>query len=98
MPVTVLGELHAGFRMGPRLDENVAELGSLLEQPGVRAMPTTENVAERYGVLVKRLKDNGTPIPTHDVWIAASVLESGSRLVAYDAHFDDVPGLLTESP
>ena len=98
IPVTVLGELHAGFNLGSRRDQNVAELDAFRDQPGVHIVPTTDNIAERYGVIVKELREQGTPIPTNDIWIAAAVLETGSRLVAYDAHFERVPGILMESP
>ena len=98
VPATVLGELHAGFCMGTRREENVASLGDFLAQPGIRVVAVTEDTAERYGAVVKQLRDQGTPIPTNDLWIAASVLESGSRLVAYDEHYAHVPGLLVETP
>ena len=59
---------------------------------------TGETLAERYGKLVQQLRAQGTPIPTNDIWIAAAVLETGSRLLAYDAHFEHVPGVIVESP
>ena len=98
VPTTVLGELYAGFEMGSRRDLNAAELREFLEQPAVAVVQTGENVAERYGRLVQQLRAQGTPIPTNDIWIAAAVLETGSRLLAYDAHFSQVPGVIVESP
>ena len=98
VPTTVLGELYAGFEMGSRRDANAAELRQFLEQPGIRVVNTSENVAERYGRLVQLLRVQGTPIPTNDIWIAAAVLETGSRLLAYDAHFAQVAGVIVESP
>jgi len=97
-PVTVLGELHAGFELGTRRQENHEVLRAFLDQPGVSIISTTPNIAERYGRLVKQLRDSGTPIPTNDIWIAAAVLETGSRLLTYDAHFEHVPGVIVESP
>ena len=85
-PATVLGELHAGFEMGTRRERNVATLKALLEQPGVGIAVTTHAVGERYGRLVRELRDRGTPIPTNDIWIAAAALETGARLIAYDEH------------
>ncbi len=97
-PVTVLGELYAGFGSGTRREQNLAELAEFRQQPGVAVLDLTENIAERYGRIVKVLREQGTPIPTNDIWIAAAALEAGGRLVAYDAHFERVPGLLIESP
>lgn len=98
VPVTVLGELHAGFHLGSQKQKNIEELADFLAQPGVRILPVTESTAQRYGGLVKHLRDHGTPIPTNDIWIAAAVLETGARLIAYDEHFEHVPGVLIESP
>ena len=60
--------------------------------------PPDEAVAERCGYLVRDLGQQGTPIPTNDLWIAASALETGARLVSYDAHFECVPGLIVIAP
>jgi tRNA(fMet)-specific endonuclease VapC len=44
------------------------------------------------------LRKQGAPLPTNDIWIAAVALETGSRLVAYDDHFDCIPGLIVIAP
>ena len=69
-----------------------------LEVQGVRIQDVTWDIARRYGLLVGQLWQAGTPIPTNDLWIAATALELGARLVSYDDHFRQVPGLITEAP
>ena len=98
IPVTVLGELHAGFEMGSRREANRRQLGEFLALPGVETVAVTPDTAERYGLLVSQLARQGTPIPTNDIWIAASALDAGARLVTYDPHFQHVHGLITISP
>ena len=98
LPVPVLGELHAGFEMGSRREANRRQLGDFLALPGVETVAITPDMAERYGLLVCQLMRQGTPIPTNDIWIAASTLETGARLVTYDPHFQHVHGLITLSP
>lgn len=98
LPVTVLGELYAGFRHGHQEQENLSLLAAFRAQPGVVVLDTTDNVSQRYATVVSLLKRQGTPIPTNDIWIAAAALENGGRLVAYDSHFENVPGLIVESP
>ena len=98
LPVTVLGELYAGFERGARREQNLAELSRFRRKPGVALIDLTDNIAERYGRVVQILRDQGTPIPTNDIWIAAAALEAGGRLVSYDSHFAHIPGLLLESP
>ena len=93
IPSIVLGELFAGFRMGSRARRNVVELEDFLHRPGVSVAAMTKAVAERYGTLVSKLKQQGTPLPSNDIWIAAIAMERGAQLVTMDAHFDDIPGV-----
>ena len=98
MPSIVLGELFAGFRMGSRARRNVAELEEFLRRPGVFVATVTKTAAERYGMLVSKLRQQGTPLPTNDIWIAAVALERGAQLVTMDAHFDNIPGIFATGP
>lgn len=98
IPVVVLGELHAGFERGSRKADNEARLEAFLEAPGVRIQDMNWDIARRYGLLIEQLRRAGTPIPTNDIWIAATALELGARLVSYDEHFQQVPGLIVEGP
>ena len=93
IPSIVLGELFAGFRMGSRARRNVVELEDFLRRPGVSVAAVTKAAAERYGTLVSKLKQQGTPLPTNDIWIAAIALERGAQLVTMDSHFADIPGV-----
>ncbi len=98
VPATVLGELHAVFEMGAHREVNRRQLMEFLGLPGVECLPGTPDIAERYGVLAAQLTRQGTPIPTNDIWIAASALETGARLATYDSHFQHIQGLLILSP
>lgn len=98
VPVFVLGELHAGFGAVVRARENERHLLDFLETPGIRIQDATWDVARRYALLVVTLRKAGKPIPANDIWIAATALELGARLVTYDAHFAAIPGLIVESP
>ncbi len=98
LPATVLGELHAGFEMGARRMDNRRQLGEFLALPGIEAISISSDIAERYGILVAQLSCAGKPIPTNDIWIAAVALDTGSRLVSYDAHFQHIQGLILLSP
>ena len=46
----------------------------------------------------KILKEQGSPIPTNDVWIAATALEKGAKLATYDAHFNNIAGIINLNP
>lgn len=93
LPVTVLGELLAGFRMGSRERRKRNELEEFLSKPTVRMLDTTADVADVYAGLVTELRAIGRKIPTNDVWIAAHAISAGGILVSYDRHFEALPGL-----
>ena len=98
LPIIVLGELMAGFETGTRKAENIASLEKFLTLQGVEIAYLNRETTERYGVLYKILRTQGTPIPTNDIWIAAISMETGSRLISYDEHFNNVPGLFLLTP
>ena len=93
VPTIVLGELYSGFFRGSKTERNVAELQLFMEAPGIEEFGVTHEVAERYGLIIRDLFRNGTPIPTNDIWISAIAFETASRVLSFDKHFDFVPGL-----
>jgi tRNA(fMet)-specific endonuclease VapC len=93
VPPIVLGELRAGFARGKRPERNERALQWFLSQPGVSVPPVTEATSHRYAAVWAALRKRGTPIPTNDLWIAASALEHGLAVFTRDAHFARVPGL-----
>lgn len=89
----VLGELLSGFAVGSRAEDNRRELAEFLMSPRVEVLTITQQTAEQYAAIYLALKKAGTPIPTNDMWIAASALEHGATLFSYDTHFRAVQGL-----
>jgi predicted nucleic acid-binding protein len=70
----VLGELHAGFVTGTRAARNRDELDQFLASPRVKTIAIDDGTAEFYASVYRNLRKSGTPIPTNDMWIAASCL------------------------
>ena len=85
-----MGELLCGFRQGPRLEQNLAELRSFLDRPYVSFVPVGPVTADRYSRIMASLRARGRPIPTNDVWIAAHAMETGADLVSADSHFGHI--------
>ena len=94
LPSIVLGELLAGFETGSRAQRNREELRLFLGSPRVRLVPIGEATAERYAIIYASLRGMGQPIPTNDLWIAASVMEHGTELVTLDRDFTHVAQIL----
>jgi len=92
----VLGELGAGFRAGARRRKNEAELDQFLSSPRVDVVAVEAETAERYAVILHALRKAGTPIPTNDIWIAASAMQHGLRVLTTDVHYDRIPQIIVE--
>lgn len=92
----VVGELLSGFDRGGFRDQNRRELREFIFHPAVSVVPMTEETAERYSVIFCSLRNGGTPIPTNDLWIASSVMESGAILITSDKHFEKVKQIQIE--
>lgn len=90
---TVLGELLGGFAAGQRESANRGELVRFIDTPRVKVVPSTAATADLYALVYAALRRKGQPIPTNDLWIAASSLEHGAALLTLDAHFKSIDGL-----
>jgi predicted nucleic acid-binding protein len=90
----ILGELLAGFRYGSREDLNRQELDEFLDSPRVDILPIDADTAEFYAQVFHELKLKGRPIPSNDLWLAASALQHGLSLATFDDHFSSISGLL----
>jgi tRNA(fMet)-specific endonuclease VapC len=93
MPLIVIGELRAGFAFGRRGLENEAVLQRFLLKPGVEVLYPADATTRHYASLFRQLRQQGTPIPTNDLWIAALVLEHELVLCSRDGHFQEIPQL-----
>lgn len=92
----VLGELYAGFAKGGREKKNREILGDFLSSPRVQVAAIDEETAERYAAILGFLWHQGTPLPTNDLWIAATAMQYGLKLITTDTHFRNVPQIIVE--
>lgn len=88
-----VGELWAGFKAGSKERKNRDELAVFLDSPRVSIYPVDTDTAEFYSEIWSALRSRGTPIPTNDLWIAATAFQHGMKLFTRDEHFKSVPGL-----
>ncbi|MCF8050710.1 MAG: type II toxin-antitoxin system VapC family toxin [Desulfobacterales bacterium] len=89
-----IGELYSGFKGGSREAANREELHLFLDSPRVAVHPVDEETADFYASILADLKAAETPIPTNDIWFAASAFQHGYTVFSHDAHFELVPGLV----
>ena len=93
----VLGELKAGFLKGRHRERNEKELAEFLASPRARILGLDEETADRYAVILDSLRSAGNPIPTNDVWIAASAMQHGLRVLTTDQHFRKIPQIVADT-
>ena len=95
-----MGELCSGFRLGSQRLRNEDELDAFLRHPVVEELRVDHDVARIYAEIFQTLRVKGTPIPTNDVWIAATAARAGAAVVSYDPHFTaiDRVGLVLLAP
>ena len=94
----ILGELISGFVKGRYEKKNRDILNEFLTSPRVSIIDVDEETSERYAIIIKYLREQGTPIPTNDIWIAASAMQYGLKILTTDKHYLKVPLVLVEVP
>lgn len=92
--VVVLGELLGGFKGGNREKKNIEELNKFLDSPRVYVLQIDEETAEFYAKIYWDLKRKGKPIPSNDMWVAASAIRHGLSLFTLDEHFKNIDSLI----
>ena len=94
LPFVVLGELRAGFAHGRRQADNERTLRRFLAKAGVSVLFADDQTTHHYAAIFRQLRQQGSPIPTNDMWLAALVLQHNLALHARDRHFDHLPQLV----
>jgi len=94
LPAIVIGELLGGFEAGSRREVNRSELDAFLASPRVAVVTIGAATAERYAAIYAHLRTVRQPVPTNDLWIAASAMEHGAEVLTTDSHFMRIPQII----
>lgn len=92
----VVGELQYGFRWGSRREKNESLFEQFRSSRRVDLVPIDEDTSGCYVEISLALRRAGRPIPTNDIWIAASALQHGLGLITTDQHFLAVPQVIID--
>ena len=90
----VIGELLNGFKRGNQEKQNKRQLNEILSKDRTLNLHITDETAEFYAHILHQLKIDGSPIPTNDIWIAASAMENGAAIATKDEHFKKIKGII----
>jgi tRNA(fMet)-specific endonuclease VapC len=85
---TVLGELYIGVNRVTNKSKHLKVLRDFLELCTV--LDVNEETAKHYGEITSLLFKKGKPIPSNDIWIAASAKQHDYTLVTRDKHFKEI--------
>lgn len=97
VPAVVCGEMDAGTRGNTRRENVVrAAFDKFLSLPRVEIGPVSRNTGPFYATVYNFCRAQGRPIPTNDLWIAATALETGAVVLTSDAHLLQLPLLRVE--
>jgi len=94
IPYVVLGELYLGAYRSQNAAKHTQQIKRLLENCNV--LIADAETAETYARIKAALLQKGKPIPENDIWIAATALQYGMRLVTRDNHFTEIEKLQLE--
>jgi len=90
----VLGEMLYGALSSTNVDANLERLRGFIDRSDF--LSCDDQTAEHYGEIKTTLRQQGTPIPDNDIWIAASAIQHSLTLVTRDVHSDEVSDLHRE--
>jgi tRNA(fMet)-specific endonuclease VapC len=90
VPTVALGELRTGFLLGGRRRRNERDLDVFLDNPVVQVLPVDSETSRQYAEIVAELCKAGTPIPTNDIWIAATAARNGTTVLTCDDRFERI--------
>jgi predicted nucleic acid-binding protein len=91
----VVGEILSGFAAGSKGIANQRDFARFLSSDRVQVYSVDQVTARHYASIYWTLRRKGRPIPTNDMWIAASALQHGLAVFSYDRHFESVEGIVS---
>lgn len=92
-PFVTLAELRSGFLCGKIAKKNEQTLTQFLNSERVRSLYPDETTTHHFAQVFAQLRNQGTPIPVNDIWIAALAIQHDLLLYSRDRHFDFLPQL-----
>lgn len=88
-----VAELRAGFACGTKTQQNEKNLQRFLSAARVNVLYADSETSLFYARIYATLRQNGTPVPTNDLWIAALALQHGLPVYSFDHHFSKIEAI-----
>jgi tRNA(fMet)-specific endonuclease VapC len=91
LPVITLGEYRFGIMSARDHQRRLRWLADLTSS--WKILEISAETARHYAEIRQSLKQQATPIPSNDTWIAALAREHRLPILTNDTHFNSVPGI-----
>ena len=91
-----MGELYTGINRVVDREKHLKKLNNFLKLTTI--LNVDGETAAIYGKLIADLYKLGKPIPTNDVWIAATAIQYNLTLLTADRHFAEINNLKSIYP
>jgi len=95
IPNIATGELYFGAEISTHPRKNISKLKGFLKS--FEILNCTDETSINYAKIRKQLKEQGTPIPENDIWIAALTKQYNLILSTTDKHFKQVKDIKIEN-
>lgn len=89
--VIVLGELYYGALHSRQIQFNISVIKKFTSR--YKLLLLDEETSMEYGKIKSKLKEQGTPIPENDIWIASIATRHNLILATRDKHFNQIKNL-----
>lgn len=96
MNPVVVAEIRMGGRLARDTGSAEREFREFVGASHMRILPIDEGTAECYCAILLDLRRRGKPVPTNDLWIAASAMQHGCTVVTLDRHFRGMSQIIVE--
>lgn len=94
LPTVVCGELIFGASISGNPAKNMKQVTEFIQRSTIDIQNLS--VAESYAEIRKHLQAKGRPIPENGIWIAATAIAYGLKLITRDQHFANIDFLNAE--
>jgi tRNA(fMet)-specific endonuclease VapC len=91
----VLGELYIGINRVANKAKHLQKLIDFVQLCTILVID--EPAAKIFGEISAELYKKGKPIPTNDIWIAATVKQHNLTLITRDKHFSEIGSIIIDA-
>lgn len=91
LPLATDAELRYGFKHGNQETKNIEKYENILQDYGIQLVCPDQETALQYAELAVFCRHHGLSLSNNDLWIAASCVQHGGKLLTTDQDFANLP-------